>query len=247
MTKKLKFYKGDMLECEIYKLVDFYDPILKEPTVPFKLETHDDFERARYVAFSLAETLSEHEGLGLSANQVGMNERVCAINMGAEIWTLFNPVITSRSLTPSTYQEGCLSYPGLYLTVKRSERITVKFQAVGGQWVEQEFTGLTAVVIQHELDHLDGVLFTDKVSSIKLEQAKRKVKKNIKKMQIYLRERKVQKAQEEQQMVISEKQKLKPIASDVVPSIQILEPIQTQTQKPAEVDPGKFVYKVETA
>ena len=159
--KKIRFYKDEMMEVEIYKLVDFYDPILRQPTVPVKLETHDDFEYARNLAFNLASTLGEHQGLGLSANQVGLKDRVCAINMGEEVWTLFNPEITERSAVPSKYQEGCLSYPGLFLSVNRSEWIKVKFQAVGGQWVEEKFSGLTAVCIQHEIDHQNGILISD--------------------------------------------------------------------------------------
>lgn len=178
----IKSYKGDLVEYEIYKLVDYYDPILRQPTIPFKFESLEDNKRAHYIAFSMAETLGALGGLGLSANQVGMNERFCSINMGHEIWTMFNPQIISHSLVPSKYQEGCLSYPGLYLKVTRWDTVKVRFQAINGDFVEQEFSGLTAVCIQHELDHLDGVLFTSKVSQISVDNAKRKVKKNLKQM-----------------------------------------------------------------
>lgn len=182
MSKMIKFYKGNMVEYEIYNLVDFYDPILREPTVPFDFSQPDATKRAEYIAFSLAETLSKHQGLGLSANQVGLMDRVCAINMGTEIWTLFNPEITYKSETIAPYSEGCLSYPGLYLKIGRPDKIRVKFQAIGGQYTEHEFDGLTAVCIQHEMDHLNGIMFTDYVSPIKLDIAKRKVKTNLKKM-----------------------------------------------------------------
>ena len=240
MAKMLKTYKGELVEYEIYKLVDYYDPILRQPTVPFKFESIEDNKRAHYIAFSLAETLAKLEGLGLSANQVGINERVCAINMGSEIWTLFNPVITNHSLTPSVYQEGCLSYPGLYLNVDRWDSVTVKFQAINGQFIEQEFSGLTAVCIQHELDHLDGILYTSKVSPIKLEQAKRKVKKNIKRMKLMSAQRAAAEAEaREQNKVVYEKQMLRPakIAEEDLPQIKILEP-GTNTGKATE----KFVY-----
>lgn len=182
MSKMIKFYKGNMVEYEIYNLVDFYDPILREPTVPFDFSQPDATKRAEYIAFSLAETLSKHQGLGLSANQVGLMDRVCAINMGTEIWTLFNPEITYKSETIAPYSEGCLSYPGLYLKIGRPDKIRVKFQAIGGQYTEHEFDGLTSVCIQHEMDHLNGIMFTDYVSPIKLDIAKRKVKTNLKKM-----------------------------------------------------------------
>ena len=163
MARKLKFYKGDMIEYEIFNLVDFYDQILREPTVPWDFSKRTPKE-AEFMAFSMAETLGALGGLGLSANQVGLKDRICVINMGTEIWTMFNPVIVDHGLTPSSYSEGCLSYPGLYLKVPRYNHIKVKFQAVYGQEVEQEFDGLTAVCIQHELDHLDGILYTSKVS-----------------------------------------------------------------------------------
>lgn len=234
MAKMIKTYKGDLVEYEIFDLVDFYDPILRQPCVPVKFDTIDDLKHNHYMAFSMAETLQKYEGLGLSANQVGRKEKVCAVNMGEQIWTMFNPEIIESSMTTAGYQEGCLSYPGMYLKVNRPDHIKVRFQGTNGDFVEQEFDGLTAVCVQHEIDHLNGIMYTDKVSSIKLEQAKRKVKQNLKKMKIYLRARKEQ----EQQAIISEKQKMKPIASGEAPTIQIL-PSTNSQEKQAE----KFVYK----
>lgn len=183
--QQVKYYKGDLIKFEFYDLVDFYDPILRKPTTPFDFNQPNAIAKAEYISFSLAETLDKLGGLGLSANQVGLSDRVCVINMGDSIWTMFNPVLVESSLTTADYAEGCLSYPGLYLKLSRADHIKVKFQAIGGQEVEKEFDGLTAVVIQHELDHLDGKVFTDAVSSIKLDQAKRKIKKNVKKMIAY--------------------------------------------------------------
>ena len=237
MTKMIKTYKGDLVEYEIYKLIDYYDPILRQPTKPMKLETVDDFKEAHYMAFSLAETLDKLQGLGLSANQVGLPWRVCAVNMGTEIWTMFNPEIIERSETTTDYQEGCLSYPGLYLKLQRPDYVKVRFQAVNGNFIEQEFNGLTAVCVQHEIDHLDGVMYTDKVSHMKLEQAKRKVKQNVKKMKIYLRERQQEQQAQNQMIALSEKQKMKPLVADEVPTIKILEPTTTQKK-----EPDKFVY-----
>ena len=234
----LKTYKGDLVEYEIFKLVDFYDPILREPTVPFKFESIDDNKRAHYIAFSMAETLGKLEGLGLSANQVGHKERFCAVNMGNEIWTMFNPEIVTHSYVPSTYQEGCLSYPGLYLKVNRWESVTVKFQAINGQWVQETFSGLTAVCVQHELDHLDGILYTDKVSPIKLQQAKKKVKKNVKRIKLFAAHKAAAESLAEKQ-AIKEKQIIKPATSDEMPKISILDPIKNE-EKSSDV----FVYKV---
>ena len=180
MSKLLKYIDGNLIEYEILKLVDFYDPILRQPTIPY------DFSRptkdADYLAYSLAETMQKLGGLGLSANQVGLRDRVCVVNMQDSTWTLFNPYIIETSEDRTSFGEGCLSYPGLYLKLARTNTIKVRFQAIGGQFVEHEFSGLTSVCVQHELDHLDGILYTDRISPIKLEQAKRKVKKTLKKI-----------------------------------------------------------------
>ena len=227
MSKMVKYYKGDLVEYEILKLVDFYDPILRQPTVPVKFDTLEEQKRVAYLSFSLCETLGELQGLGLSANQVGLKDRICAINMGNEIWVLINPEIIESSGEPTEYGEGCLSYPGLYLKLKRPSHIKVKFQAIGGQVVEHEFDGLTAVCIQHEIDHLDGIVYTDKVSSIKLDQAKRKVKQNLKKMRAYAEQHAQQLEMQEQMPQIEE------------PKINILPVAEPQKNKPE-----KFVYNI---
>lgn len=182
MAKKLKYYNGDLLEYEIRKLVDWYDPILRQPTTPYLFASRKAIEDASYIAVSLSETLEKLGGLGLSANQVGLPHRVCAVNMGTQIWIMFNPTIIEQSGAPAAFSEGCLSYPGLYLKLSRPSHIKVRFNAINGQVIEKEFDGLTAVCIQHEIDHLDGKLYTDQVSALKFEQAKRKIKGNLKKL-----------------------------------------------------------------
>jgi peptide deformylase len=200
MNKLVKYYKGDLIEYNILKLVDFYNEILRKPTTPWEHKQFDPKE-SEYLAFSLAETLKVLGGLGLSANQVGLPHRVCVINMGESgIWTMFNPQIIEHGEKLSQYSEGCLSYPGLYVKVPRYDHIKVKFQAIYGQEVEQEFDGLTAVCIQHEIDHLDGVVYTDRISPIKLDQAKRKVKKNLKKMKAITQTQELVDVSKEQQI-----------------------------------------------
>lgn len=179
MGKIVKYKNGMLVEYEIFKLVDFYDPILRTPTVPYDFKNRKD---AEYITHSLVETMQHYGGLGLSANQVGLKDRVCVVNMGDQAWVMFNPQIVETSGKIADFQEGCLSYPGLYVKCNRQDHIKVRFQAVGGQFVEQEFDGLTAVCVQHELDHLDGIVYTSRISPINLEKAKRKVKTNLKKM-----------------------------------------------------------------
>ena len=239
MSKMLKYFKGDLVEYEIYKLVDFYDPILRQPTVPVKFDTYEDLKNARYIAFSMAETLDSLEGLGLSANQVGLKERVCAINMGSETWIMFNPEITYKSSIPTEFLEGCLSYPGLYLKLNRPNKIVVKFQALNGDFVEREIDGMTAVCIQHEIDHLDGIMFTDLVSPIKLDHAKRKVKINLKKMKRFQQQASIQKRQEEKLKEQATSHSQVKLQKQEQPMIQILGETMKQ---PTENKPEIFVY-----
>ena len=237
MAKIVKYREGSLVEYEIYKLIDFYDPILRQPTIPVKLETAADRKHADIVALSLAETLSKTQGLGLSANQCGRTERMFAINMGEQIWTLINPEIVTKSDTFSDMAEGCLSYPGLYLKLKRPDNIKVKFQAINGEWIEQEFDGLTAVCVQHEIDHLDGKVFTDYVSPIKLDQAKKKVKQNLKRWKKYI---------EQQQLIQRQmaKQQIQPMIEKQEPKIQILGGTGALNFE-APKEPEKFVYNGE--
>lgn len=182
MARQAKLVNGKLIEFEIRELVDFYDPILRRPTKPFVFENTPQRD-VEFYAYSMAMNLNEYpEGLGLSANQIGWDMRVCAINTGTHNAVLFNPEIIEASEPTFGYYEGCLSYPGLLLKIPRSHKIKVKLQAPAGNWIEETYEGLIAVCVQHEIDHLDGIVYTDKVSSIALDRAKRKVKSNIKKM-----------------------------------------------------------------
>lgn len=180
-VKKLKYVDGNMFQYEIYDLVDKYDPILYKPTNEF-IFTRNVFnqeEDAGYIALSLSETMQSLGGLGLSANQVGLSHRVCAINMGDRVLIMFNPKIVN-SIGFSTMKEGCLSFPGLYLTLNRAEAVTIKFQSIDGKEQIVSLEGIPSVCAQHEIDHLDGICYTKKVSPIVLEREKSKIKKNLK-------------------------------------------------------------------
>jgi peptide deformylase len=182
MGKQAKLINGKLVEFEIRDLVDFYDPILRTPTKLFTFEDKDERD-IEFYAYSMAMTLDSYpHGLGLSANQIGWDFRICAINLGMQNAVLFNPEIIEASEPVFGLYEGCLSYPGLLLKIPRSHRIKIKFQAPAGNWLEETYEGLTAVCIQHEIDHLNGIVYSDRVSSIALDRAKRKVKTNIKKM-----------------------------------------------------------------
>ena len=120
--------------------------------------------------------MREHSGIGLAANQVGYNFKMF-VTEGEPAFAVFNPTITFSSPNKVMLDEGCLSFPGLLLKVSRPASIRVRFQEPYGNWITKQFAGMSARVFQHEYDHLFGVDFTDKVSKLKLDMAKRKAAK----------------------------------------------------------------------
>lgn len=240
MGKKLvKFVDGEMIEYEIRELVDFYDPILRKPTRKLDLEQMSPRDISYYI-FSMAMMLDHYQNaLGLSANQVGWPFRICAVNLGKENIIFLNPEIVEASEPTTTYYEGCVSYPGLYVKVPRSQRITIKFQTPTGKWNQATYEGLTAICIQHELDHLDGIVYTDKISPINLEKAKRKVKSNLKKMKKFEINRASQQKMMEPDEISVNAPPLQTPQTIELP--QIIVPEELKAQK----TPTSFVYKTE--
>ena len=114
----------------------------------------------------LAETMLDAPGAGLAANQIGVPLRVCVVKGDEnQIWGLVNPVIVKSAGSQIGY-EGCLSKPGWVGEVERYEAVVVKGLNRHGKQVRIKSTGFTARAFQHELDHLDGVLFTDRLTSL---------------------------------------------------------------------------------
>ena len=117
------------------------------------------------IADDMLETMYEAPGVGLAAPQVGVSKRIVVVDVGDGPIVLFNPeVIEKRSRQKDV--EGCLSVPGIVGKVERSETVTVRGLSVGGRAVDYRATGLLARVLQHEIDHLDGILFIDKATDI---------------------------------------------------------------------------------
>lgn len=106
--------------------------------------------------------MREANGIGLAAPQIGLNLRLCVIEIDEVIRYLINPKITSASKEKILFEEGCLSLPGDYYTIERSEKVTVRYQNERGEDVKLRAHGLLAICIQHELDHLDGHLIYDR-------------------------------------------------------------------------------------
>src|SRR5437867_2588884 len=136
------------------------DPVLREPAAAVTVV--DD--SVRTLARDLAETMYDAPGVGLAAPQVGVQRRVVVYRVSEEdeLRTLINPEIVSSS-GELTEDEGCLSIPGLAYPVTRAQRVSVKALDLDGKSVAYDAEDLEARVIQHEIDHLDGVLFIDRI------------------------------------------------------------------------------------
>lgn len=186
--KKIKFVDGNMYEYEIYDLIDPYSDILRTKLDLFDFNSPPI--QPRYLAISLIETMVKNRGVGLAANQCGLPYRVFV--MGAEKvgFACFNPEIL-ESYGEEKMEEGCLSFKGLYLPIKRASTIKVRYTDMNGVTKEETFSGLTARIFLHEYDHLEGIVFTSKVSPIVLERSKRKVKSNLKRIEMAMKSEQV--------------------------------------------------------
>lgn len=122
----------------------------------------------------MVETMYASNGVGLAANQIDVLQRVYVIDAGGEddrqLIEFINPEIIEKSGT-ITWDEGCLSFPELYEKVKRARHVTVRFQNRSGAFKELDATDLLGVAIQHELDHIDGICFIDRMGPIKRKTA----------------------------------------------------------------------------
>lgn len=158
----------------ILPILDRTNPILREvmPVFDFKNQVVDPGQ----LYTDLAETMREHDGMGLSANQIGVRTR--AFVMRAEdIIGVFNPRIVDMSTETVMLEEGCLSYTNLFVKIKRPKSIKVRFTTPDGETATKTFTGITARVFLHEMDHLDGIAHTSRANPYHLEQARKLVKK----------------------------------------------------------------------
>ncbi len=124
---------------------------------------HDGFQE---LIGDMAETMIAKDGIGLAAPQVGENIRLIVVNTKDGVLPMINPVISSKSLAKEWDEEGCLSVPNTFGQVKRHKKIRCKFISAEGEAKRIEAKGLLARVIQHEIDHLDGILFIDKAKDI---------------------------------------------------------------------------------
>jgi peptide deformylase len=149
------------------------DPVLRQGAAPVREITA---EIKRIIA-DMTETMWHQVGIGLAAPQVGLPHRILVMDDGqGGAQALINPEIETRSGAVRE-EEGCLSLPGIFGVVERSKTVTVRAMDADGKPVSLEATGLKARIVQHELDHLDGVLFIDRLPPVTRDRIKKKIQK----------------------------------------------------------------------
>ena len=134
----------------------------------------------------LIDSMEHYQGVGLSANQIGIMERVFIMYEDVtirKILTCFNPKILETSKEQILMDEGCLTYPGVWLKVKRPYAVLFEYEDEKGEKHQKELVGLPSRIFQHEYDHMEGTDFTQKVSRLKIDRAMKKLNKTVKRLQ----------------------------------------------------------------
>ena len=162
----------------IKKILTAPDPFLKQVSTPVKEVTKD----IQLLMDDMLDTMYDAPGIGLAAPQVSVHKRVIVVdvsdpNVERAPVQLANPEIIHRSDELVKFDEGCLSFPGQYAEVERSSRICIRYLDYNNETKEIDAVGLLSTCIQHEMDHLDGKLFVDRISVLKRNIILRKMKK----------------------------------------------------------------------
>ena len=164
------------------ELVKDNDPVLKQVAAEWTFDHPDALADAEFLANSMIKTMQVNQGIGLAANQVGCLRRVFVMQpSNANAFALFNPKIVSVSEEMQTDKEGCLSFPDLWFDIERPQEVIAEYFDKTGIECKIKLTGLDARVFLHELDHLNGICFTEKISKLRLAMAKKKQLKKRKK------------------------------------------------------------------
>lgn len=177
MSDILKFNTEDVHgtrveQIKLFTLVKEHDTILQEvlPEFDFSDPPVDPIE----FASTLVETCKHNKGLGLSANQCGFKHRVFVMGANDDFVAFFNPKVILQTEKTAHMEEGCLSFPYLFLHITRPESIQVEYQDFNGETKNATFSGLSARCFLHELDHMNGVTFNKKAKPLALKSGSAK-------------------------------------------------------------------------
>jgi peptide deformylase len=163
-------------------IVKFPDQILRERIPEFDFE--NPLTDPKQLEKEMIETMFANDGMGLAANQIGIRARVFVMghkNFPEDAQAFFNPMVTANTDDIADMEEACLSFPGIYVNIKRPRAIKARWQNSSGEWEESEFGGYDCKCFLHELDHLEGIVFQDRVSTLKWALAVKKSKPKTRK------------------------------------------------------------------
>jgi len=153
-------------------ILTYPHPMLTTPTQPFDFANPPGDPQE--LATAMMQVMNDYKAVGISANQLGIPFSVFVLRGYPTNFVCFNPKIVFYSPELEVEEEGCLSFPGVNVKVKRSKDIRVRFQTPSGQTVTHAFTGLTARAFQHEVDHLEGKMFINRANRVHRDKAMRK-------------------------------------------------------------------------
>ena len=144
----------------ILEIRKYGDPILNKKAEEVKEVTPEIKE----LIFNMKETMQKNQGIGLAAPQVGILKRIIVIQTEQGLKEFINPKIIKKSKETEVGEEGCLSFPGLFLKIKRAKEVEVVVLGKEGKEIQIKVPGLPVRIFQHEIDHLDGILFIDRLN-----------------------------------------------------------------------------------
>lgn len=155
------------------QLVKETDPILRQIAEPWNFEVDGD---PNDLIRRMAKVMMENNGIGLAGPQVGVNKRIFVMGNENKLFACINPEVLEGTGEVMD-KEGCLSFPDLWLNIKRHENVKVRYYNAVGSEIVTEFSGIIARVFQHERDHLDGICYDNRVGKLSLEMATKRRKK----------------------------------------------------------------------
>lgn len=146
------------------KIIKYPAKILREKTKKVKDPLDPEIQK---LITQMIETLREAKGLGLAAPQIGKSLRLCTVDYENNLYVLINPKIVSYSRNRVMMEEGCLSFPGKFFQIERPEKVKVRYLDEKGKSAKIKADGILARALQHEIDHLEGILVIDKTRKSK--------------------------------------------------------------------------------
>ena len=164
----------------IYTLLEPEHKLLQHPLPEITAETEP--ESRQELLDNMVETMKHYGGIGLSANQCGIPIRMFVFGDNNNYVPCFNPRIIEVSEKKIPIEEGCLTYPGLFVKIFRPDEVTATFEDENRELHEETFTGLMARVFLHEMDHMDGIDFQTRAGKMALDIAKRKRQRGVRKL-----------------------------------------------------------------